>query len=376
MKVYLDNAATTSVDAEVFAAMTPWLTQGFGNPSSTHSFGREAKGAIEMSRKKIADLLHVTPGEIFFTSGGTEADNTILNGAVAAGFNQAYTSPLEHHAVLHTLEHLEDSKKINLSLAEIDVDGTINLSHLESFLKANHGALVSLMHANNEIGNLLDLNKVADLVEAYKGYFHSDTVQAMGHYKHNLKECKAHAVVCSAHKIHGPKGVGFMYLRKDKRISSYILGGGQERNMRGGTENVAGIVGLAKAFEMAYQRMDEDEIHIRKIKNHMISGLKNIIPGIQFNGRSAENDSLYTVLNVLFPPSPENDFLLFNLDMKGIAASGGSACNSGADKGSHVLQALGIENGYTGVRFSFCKKTTIEEIDYTLTSINELINQA
>ncbi|MDH5381696.1 MAG: cysteine desulfurase [Cyclobacteriaceae bacterium] len=374
MKVYFDNAATTPIDPLVFEAMTPWLTSHWGNASSTHSFGREAKAAIEMSRKTIAELLNAAPGEIYFTSGGTEGDNTVLKGICGdAGFSQAISSPLEHHAVLHTLEAITSKNKANLTLLDVNEKGELDYEQLEELLKENPPTLVSLMYANNEIGNINNIELIGSIVKEYNGYFHSDTVQAMGHYKIDSKKIQIDAMVCSAHKIHGPKGSGFMYLKKDKRIPPFMVGGGQERNMRGGTENVAGIVGLTKAFTLAHERMEDDHKHIQVLKDRMISGLTTLIPGISFNGNSENPDSLYTVLNARLPASEENEFLLFNLDMKGIAASGGSACNSGSDKGSHVLEALGMPSDSTGVRFSFSKYNTPEEVDYVLEAVKECL---
>ncbi|MEL7146667.1 MAG: cysteine desulfurase family protein [Bacteroidota bacterium] len=375
MKVYLDNAATTPLDPAVFEEMQPYLTGTFGNPSSIHSHGRKAKAAVEVARKQVAELLNTSPSEIFFTSGGTEADNMAIVCSVRShGIKHIITSKLEHHAVLHTVEMLEKSG-LAVSYVDFDSQGAIDLSHLEQLLAAQPNSLVSLMHGNNEIGNLLDLDIVAEMCEQYGAIFHSDTVQTMGHYSHDLSKLKAHCVVGSAHKFHGPKGVGFLYLDAAHKIDPFIYGGAQERNMRGGTENVYGIIGLAKALEIAYAEMAAHEKHIKAIKSSMIEQLKDHIPGILFNGRSHEIDqSLYTVLNASLPPSDHNDMLLFNLDIKGISASGGSACSSGTDVGSHVLTALQTDPERGAVRFSFSKYTTDEEVKYTVNELARLYN--
>lgn len=374
MSIYLDNAATTQLDPEVFEAMKPYLLEDFGNPSSTHSHGRKVRSAIELGRKKIAEILNCTPGEIIFTSGGTEADNAILVSSIATfGIKHAISSAIEHHAVSHTLEILAKQGVIDLHLVKLDERGNVDYEDLERLLKAYPGALVSLMHANNEIGNLLDIKRAAEMVNQYNGYFHSDTVQSIGHYRHDLKQLKIHAMTAAAHKFHGPKGIGFMYINKDKKIQPFVHGGAQERNMRGGTENTSGIVGLAKAMEVAYQELDQHMSYIMNLKGRMIAKLKENIPGVTFNGESGDLDkSLYTVLNVSFPESEENEMLLFNLDLDGISASGGSACSSGASTGSHVLNALYPNSKRGAVRFSFSKFTKPEEIDYTVEKLTEL----
>jgi cysteine desulfurase len=374
MRVYLDNAATTPLDPLVFEAMTPLMLEHFGNPSSIHTYGRKVKSEIEKARKTIAGLLNASPSEIFFTSGGTEADNTaITNSITCYGITHAITSPTEHHAVLHTLEHLEKEGKIKLSLVELDSNGHIDMAHLHSLLANNPRSLVSLMHGNNEVGNLIDLENVSNLCQEYNAIFHSDTVQTMGHYSHNLQEIKANFIVGAGHKFHGPKGVGFLYINANTRIHPFIYGGSQERNMRGGTENVYGIVGLAKALEIAYSDMESHRSHIETLKQYMITQLQQHIEGITFNGDSANLErSLYTVLNVGLPAHEDNDMLLFNLDINGIAASGGSACSSGTDVGSHVLRALNTPVGQGNVRFSFSKYNTKEEIDYVVSKLVEL----
>jgi len=374
MRVYLDNAATTPLDPEVFDAMKPFMLEDFGNPSSTHSHGRKVRAAVESARKKIAELLHCTPGEIIFTSGGTEADNTILaSGIDTYGIRNVISSAIEHHAVEQTLKTLAKQKHVNLLMVNIDSQGHVDMAHLEELLRSNPNSLVSLMHANNEIGNLLDIERVGVLCEQHHAYFHSDTVQTIGHYSLDLSKIKVHGLTGAAHKFHGPKGIGFMFIRKDKKLTPFVLGGSQERNMRGGTENVYGIIGLAKALEIVYRDLADHKRHIQSLKTRMIERLKENIPGIDFHGASADADrSLYSVLNVCLPESEENDMVLFNLDLQGISASGGSACSSGATSGSHVLGALYPGSKRGAVRFSFSKYNTEEEIDYAVTKLAEL----
>jgi len=355
--------------------MKPFLLEDFGNPSSTHAHGRKVKAAIESARKQIASLLNCTPGEIIFTSGGTEADNAIITSAVTSyNIKHVISSALEHHAVEHTLEHLVKQNVIQLHHVSLDAKGRVDMDHLETLLKGYPSALVSLMHANNEIGNLLDIEKVADLCHRYQAYFHSDTVQTMGHYRHDLTRIRVHGVTAAAHKFHGPKGIGFMFIRKDKKIQPFLYGGPQERSMRGGTENVYGIVGLAKALEIAYREMDQHVAHIEKLKSTLIGLLRQNIPGVEFNGDSDDlGKSLYTILNVSLPESPENSMLLFNLDLHGISVSGGSACSSGATTGSHVLNALHPDSNRGAVRFSFSKYNTISEIEYAASTLRKLL---
>lgn len=375
MKVYLDNAATTAMDDRVIEVMIPFMKNHYGNPSSVHSFGREVRTAIERSRKKVAELLNATPAEIFFTSGGTEADNTaIVCGIESHSITHAITSPLEHHAVLHTLEMCEKKGHIKLSMLDVNDQGELDMNQLEDLLKANPKSLISLMHANNEIGNINELNRIGALAKEYGAFFHSDTVQTMGHYVHDLKSLPVDAIVAGGHKFHGPKGSGFLYVKKDKKIHPLIHGGAQERNMRGGTENVIGIIGIAKALEIAYEDMAGHRAHVEAIKKHFIQSLTREIPGVGFNGLSADLEkSLYTVLSVSLPPSEANSgMLLFNLDLEGISASGGSACSSGATVGSHVLRAINHTPERDAVRFSFSRFNTIEEVDYTVRKLKEL----
>ncbi|NIJ51385.1 cysteine desulfurase family protein [Dyadobacter arcticus] len=374
MKVYLDNAATTQLDPEVLEVMLPLMTEQFGNPSSIHSFGRAVRSSIERARKSIAGILNAAPAEIFFTSGGTEADNTAICSSIETlGLKHAVTSRIEHHAVLHTLEHLQKTGRIQLSFVDLNEQGEVDLQHLEELLSFNSRSLVSLMHGNNEVGNLLDLNAVGDICEKYNAVFHSDTVQTMGHYKHDLQQIKANFIVGAAHKFNGPKGIGFLYVRPGIKIMPFVHGGAQERNMRGGTENIYGIVGLAKALEIAYRDMDDHRSHIEGLKTRMIAKLRAEIDGVTFNGNSSDLEkSLYTVLNVSLPPSEISDMLLFNLDIAGIAVSGGSACSSGTDIGSHVLNELQIDPERANVRFSFGKYNTEGEVDYAVKTLADL----
>jgi cysteine desulfurase len=373
-RIYLDNAATTPLDKEVFEAMVPYMLEYFGNPSSIHTHGRQTRAAIEKARKKIAELLNAAPSEIFFTSGGTEADNTALQSSIETqGVSHVITSPLEHHAVLHTLEHMCRQGQIMLHYVGIDKKGHIDIQHLEDMIRQNHKTMVSLMHANNEIGNLNDIERIGELCHEYQAIFHSDTVQTMGHYKHDLSKLKIQCLVGAAHKFHGPKGVGFLYINGEHKIHPFIHGGAQERNMRGGTENVYGIIGLAKALEIAYRDMDEHQKYIQSLKDRMIGLLKEKIEGVSFNGDCTNPEkSLYTVLNVSLPASDQNEMLIFNLDINKISASGGSACSSGSNIGSHVLTALDPDSDRGYVRFSFCKMNTPGEIDYAVEKLAAL----
>lgn len=366
MEVYLDNAATTPLAPEVLDEMMPFLTTHFGNPSSTHHFGRVVKSKIEMARKSIAKMLNCSPMEICFTSGGTEADNLAINGAIhQLKVKHIISSPIEHHAVLHTVEHYKEKFGIRVSMVDLDKKGNVSIEHLKDLLASSHEkTLVSLMHANNEIGTMINLDEIANICSEYKAFFHSDTVQTMGHYPFDLSNNKVHFITAAAHKFHGPKGVGFLYLNKSVHVESMIHGGSQERNMRAGTENIYGIIGMAKALEMAYANMDVHRKKISDLKNYMIEQLKEKIPGFAVNG-SVEN-SLYTVLNIQIPRTPNADMLLFLLDIDGIACSGGSACSSGSNQGSHVLNALGINQNTQNIRFSFSRYTTKKEIDYAV----------
>ena len=391
MHVYLDNAATTPLDPQVLEAMMPYMTQHYGNPSSVHAHGRATRSAIEQARKQVADILSVSPGEIFFTSGGTEADNTAIRCSIEAyQLQYAITSPLEHHAVLHTLQTLADQERIQLHYVAVDAQGHIDLAHLEELLRTHGRSLVSLMHGNNEIGNLTDVQQVGELCASYGAVFHSDTVQTLAHYPLDLYGMKAHCIAGAAHKFHGPKGVGLLYINKSHKINPLLHGGAQERNMRGGTENLYGIVGLAKALEISYANMDQDRQHILLLKRRTIDQLRERIPDVQFNGASPDPErSLYTVLNVSLPPSDNDDMLLFSLDLHRISVSGGSACSSGAATGSHVLRVLDevamqsrLANRRSAnhrpasrrpaIRFSFSKYNTLAEINYAVDTLASL----
>ena len=373
MRVYFDNAATTPVDKDVLKAMYEVMETQYGNPSSIHAHGREARTIIEQARKTIASLLHASPAEFFFTSGGTEADNmAIRSGILDHGIKHAITSNIEHHAVVHTLQALEKSGAVKLSYVNVDEKGNVDIQHLESLLQTEDRSFVSLMHANNELGTITDIETVGEICEKYNAIFHCDTVQTIGHYPHDLSKLKVHFLVCAAHKLHGPKGVGFLYINHKIKINPIIYGGSQERNMRGGTENVYGIVGLAKSMEIAYDQMDEHQQYIQGLKSYMISQLQENIPGIDFNGEIAADNSLYTVLNVSFPAMDMAEMLLFSLDIAGISASGGSACSSGTNIGSHVLNGIQANPDRPAVRFSFSKYNTREEIDFVVSKVKEI----
>ena len=375
MNVYLDNAATTPMAPEVFDAMVPYMKEHFGNPSSTHAFGRKTKNAIEMARKSIAAELNAEPSEIVFTSGGTEADNMALRCSVIdLGVERIITSSVEHHAVGHTAESLIATNNIEVVYVKLDEKGSVDLVDLEKLLKSSDKkTLVSLMHGNNEIGNLISLKTVSNLCHQNKALFHSDTVQTMGHYRFDLKETQIDFITCAAHKFHGPKGVGFLYVNKKNKLNTLMFGGAQERGHRGGTENLYGIIGLGKAVELAYEDLEGHINQIQGLKTYMKEELVKINNEISFNGEQEEEKSLYTVLNVCFPESEKSGMFLFSLDINGIAASGGSACSSGSNQGSHVLSALEKTNPCQAIRFSFGRYTTKEEIDYTLGKIKEML---
>lgn len=367
MKIYFDNTATTPLSPEVIESMTDAMHNNFGNPSSIHHFGRNAKVTIENARKLIAKYLNASAGEIFFTSGGTEANNTAIRGAIFdLELKHAITSPTEHPAVLSTLKAFEDAGHIKLSLVDLNENGRVNTNHLEKLLRQNVRSFVSLMHANNEIATLLPMKEVSNLCRKYNAVFHSDMVQTMGHYNIDMQNIDVDFASCSAHKFHGPKGTGFLYINGERmKINPLIIGGGQERNMRGGTENIYGITGLATAFSKANDNLLSDKKTIESLKAYMVEQLEVNITGIEYLGES-RNHGLYTVLNVLFPPIDSADMLIMNLDIEGIAASGGSACASGTNHRSHVLDALQIDNSRPAVRFSFSKYNTKTEIDYCI----------
>ena len=373
-RIYLDNAATTALDPQVLEAMMPYLTQKFGNPSSIYSYGRETRLAIETARKSVAKILNAHPAEIFFTSGGTESSNTAITAAIRnLGCKHIITSPIEHHATLHTVEYLQHSGEAALSYVKVNADGHIDMEDLEKLLAGNsEKSLVTLMHANNEIGNLLDIHAVGNLCKKYSAIFHSDTVQTVGHYPFDLRNTPVHFITGAAHKFNGPKGVGILYINENVSIKPYIHGGSQERNMRAGTENLYGIVGFAKALELASIHYEKDSAVIEGLKRYMAEQLTQHLPDVYFNGDSF-GKSLYTVLNVSFPKTEKSEMMLFNLDINNICASGGSACTSGADQGSHVIRAINNNPNRIAVRFSFAKTNTKEEIDIVVSKLKELI---
>ncbi|ASZ11448.1 cysteine desulfurase [Chitinophaga pendula] len=373
-RIYFDNAATTPLDGAVLEAMLPFMTEKFGNPSSIYSFGREARLGIETARKTVARILNAHPGEIFFTSGGTESSNTAINAAVHdLGCRHIISSPLEHHATLHTVELLHHRYGVALSWVKVLPDGHIDMDHLRELLaSSSERTLVSLMHANNEIGNLLDIHAVGNLCKEFDAIFHSDTVQTVGHYPFDLRNTPVHFITGAGHKFHGPKGVGILYINENVKITPFIQGGAQERNMRAGTENVYAIAGFAKALEMATEHMEAHSAYIQDLRLYMAEQLQQHIPGVEFNG-DLYGRSLYTVLNVSFPKSEKSEMILFNLDINGICASGGSACTSGADAGSHVIRAISSNPNQIAVRFSFSKNNTKAEVDTVVAKLKELM---
>lgn len=375
-RIYFDNAATTALDPQVLDAMMPYMTEKFGNPSSIYSYGRETKMAIENARKSVAKILHANPGEIFFTSGGTESSNTAIHASVRdLGCTRIISSAIEHHATLHTVEYLHKTGQAKLDFVNLTANGHIDLQHLEALLSGvNDKTLVTLMHANNEIGNLLDVRAVGELCSKYNAIFHCDMVQTIGHYPINLHDIHIHFASSAGHKFHGPKGVGILYVDENIKIQPMLNGGSQERNMRAGTENLYGIVGYAKALEIATERYEQDSQYIQGLKNYMIKKLQAAFPNILLNG-DVQGNSLYTVLNVGFPLTDKSDMLLFNLDMAGICVSGGSACSSGANSISHVIQALYPEKATSivPIRFSFSKHNTTAEIDLVIEKLQGMI---
>ena len=375
-KIYLDNAATTPIAQEVIDVMHESMLENFGNPSSTHQFGRQAKNLVETARKSIANLLNASASEIIFTAGGTEADNLILHNAVNnLDVKRIITSKIEHHAVLHTVAFLKDTYNVEVDFVAVLPSGDISLEHLEDLLnQTNKKTLVSLMYINNEIGNILPLEQVCDLCKKYNALFHSDTVQAVGHYTINLQKTPIDFMVASAHKFHGPKGVGFAYFKKGFGIQPMFHGGDQEKGARSSTENVHGILGMEKAFLIASETLESDMITMNALKVFFMKELLKINSNIRFNGQSSNIDlSSCTILNVSLPI--KNELLLFNLDLYGIAVSGGSACQSGSSKGSHVLSEI-IKNdidGYTSIRFSFSRYTKKEDLNYTLQQLKKML---
>lgn len=373
-QVYLDNAATTPIAPEVVDAMLPILKDYYGNPSSSHAFGRSVRAQIEYARRSIAKHLKVTPAEIVFTSGGTEADNMAIRCSLKElNIKHAITTDIEHHAVLDTMESVCSEHSIALSKVRLDEKGYVDIVHLEELLANNERSFVSIMHANNEIGNLIDLDEVSELCTKYNAVFHSDTVQTMAHYTFDFSKTKIDFATCSAHKFHGPKGIGFLYINKNLKIPSLLIGGGQERGLRAGTENVYGIVGLAKAMDLAYEDVAAHEVHVKTLKLHMMDRFESELPNVSFNGDPRGN-ALYTVLNVALPPTEKAGMLLFNLDINGVGASGGSACSSGAAISSHVLAGIQSDPMRPAVRFSFSRYTTKEEVDYAVDCVLEFYN--
>lgn len=373
-RIYLDNAATTSLDPLVLQEMMPYLTEKFGNPSSIYSYGRESRLAVETARKSVAKILGAHPAEIFFTSGGTESSNTAICAAVHdLGCKRIISSKIEHHATLHTVENLACRGEVELDYVKLLDDGHIDLAHLKELLSASkEKCLVTLMHANNEIGNMLDIYAVGNLCKEYGAIFHSDTVQTVGHFPFDLRNTPVHFITGAGHKFHGPKGVGMLYINENVKIKPYIHGGGQERNMRAGTENLYGIVGFAKALELATANFEEHSAYIGELKKYMMDALSANIRGIDFNGDPL-GKSLYTVLSVSFPKTEKSEMMLFNLDIHNICASGGSACTSGADQGSHVIRAVNNNPNQVTVRFSFSRNNTKEEIDFVVEKLKEMI---
>lgn len=373
-RIYFDNAATTPLDPAVLEAMMPYLTEKFGNPSSIYSYGRETRMAVEQARKSVAKNLGAKPSEIFFTSGGTESSNTILHAAIHdLGCKHIISSPIEHHATLHTIEHLAKTHGIQLSFVKILPDGHIDMEDLGQLLNnSSEKTIVSIMHANNEIGNMIDIHEVGNLCKKHNAYFHSDTVQTVGHFPFNLKETPVDFITGAGHKFHGPKGVGILYINENIKINPLVHGGAQERNMRAGTENLYGIVGFAKALELASESYEKDSAYMQSLKQYMHDQLVQKIPGVSFNG-DPFGKSLYTLLSTNFPKTDKTDMLLFNLDIHHICASGGSACSSGAQQGSHVIQALKKEGEIATVRFSFSKNNTRQEIDQVVDILTTLL---
>ncbi len=363
-RIYFDNAATTLLDSDVLEVMMPYLTTHFGNPSSIYSYGRESRLAIENARKTVAKILNARPAEIFFTSGGTESSNTAIHAAINdLGCTRIITSSVEHHATLHTVAHLQKDKAIEVDYVKLLPNGHIDMADLEQLLETNSKkTLVTLMHANNEIGNLADIHAIGKLCEQYGAIFHSDTVQTVGHFPFDLRNTPVHFITGAAHKFHGPKGVGILYINENIKIQPFINGGSQERNMRAGTENLYGIVGFAKALQTATDHFEQDSKAINDLRLYMADCLKQNISNITFNG-DAFGRTLYTILNVAFPRTDKTDMLLFNLDINHICASGGSACTSGASQGSHVISAVYPNADQVAVRFSFSKYNTKEEVD-------------
>ena len=378
-KVYLDNAATTKVRDEVINAITEVIKNDYGNPSSTHSYGRSSKAIIENSRKEIASLLNVSSSEIIFTSGGTEGDNMILRNCVEnLGIKHIVSSKIEHHAVTHTLDYLSTLDNLKISYVKTLDNGDIDYNDLENILSNSKGKmLVSLMHVNNELGNISDIQLISKICKKYHALFHSDTVQSIGHYDLDFNELGLDFFVASAHKFHGPKGVGFVFVKKNTQLGSFITGGMQEKGFRAGTESVHNIYGMSEALKISLNNLPKEKQYVSEIKSYFISKISNEIENIKFNGNSDDlSKSTYTLVNVLLPVDKKTGGLfMFKLDMKGIACSKGSACQSGSDKGSHVLNEIQNkeDNCKISLRFSFSIYNTKDEIDYTVKEIKNLL---
>ena len=378
--VYFDSAATTQVREEVIHDMMEVMQKNYGNPSSTHAFGRSSKTIVESARKTIANYLNALPQEIIFTSGGTEADNMILRCAVRdAGVETIITSPIEHHAVLHTVEELEKEYGIQDRMVKLQACGSPDLEDLERLLQADDSKkLVSLMHVNNEVGNILDIKKVAELCKENNALFHSDTVQSVGHFEWDVQDVPIDFMTAAAHKFHGPKGIGFAFIRKNSGLKPLIFGGSQERGFRAGTEGVHNIKGLETAFKLAYDHLEEERAYVQSIKDYFKEEIKSAIPEVKFNGNCGDSiKSTYTLINVCLPMTPEKAVTLqFQMDLKGIACSKGSACQSGSSKGSHVLEHILSDEDLLkpSLRFSFSKYNTKEDVDYVVQVLKEVVN--
>ncbi len=373
-RIYFDYAATTPMNEAVVDYMAEAMKAYHGNPSSIHAEGRRARAAIEKARKTVAQLLEASVGEIFFTSGGTESNNMILKCAVRdLEVQRIISTKTEHHAVLHPLELLDRNGAVEVTYLSQDEKGRIDLEELRTLLKdTNKKTLVSLMHANNEIGTMTDMEAVGDLCEEYDALFHSDTTQTVGYFPFNLSNSKIHFLTGAAHKFYGPKGVGFAYINGNNTIKPFIDGGAQERNMRAGTENLYGILGMAKALELAYETLPERREKMLALRSYLVERLSKEFEDVQVN-TPLDTLNHYKILSVSFPPSKKSDLILLNLDIAGISVSGGSACSSGADQGSHVLGALHGDSERKTVRFSFSHMNTQEEIDYLIDALKKIL---
>ena len=378
-KIYFDNAATTEMSDKVISVIMNTMKNNYGNPSSTHSFGRNSKSILELSRKFIAEKLNAKTSEIIFTSGGTESNNMIIKSVVEAqNIERIITTKIEHKAVLNSIESISKTKKISVEYLEVDNCGNPNIEQLKNSLeKSDQMTLVSLMHINNEIGTIINLNEYGEICRSNNALFHSDTVQTIGHYDLDLSATTIDFITCSAHKFHGPKGVGFAYINNETIINPFIEGGSQERGYRGGTESIHNILGLKTAFEISYESLEKDSKKVSKIKEYFIHSILKNIPGTKINGNSDTHNSSYTILNLCLPiPKEKKTVLDFKLDLAGIACSSGSACQSGSSKPSHVLSEIlsNSEMEKISLRFSFSKFNSLEEVDYVVTFLKDFIN--